>query len=426
MKEGSIYILIYILLWIVVYRINRNRCKYFGASSLLILLNIIYAVSSFVLYNNSIMSFKYQYQTMTLLPFVYLFVSQMIVMSPILRYKEVRIESFQTPSTIIIKFFSYLFVFSTIFLLPYIISNMWHGLTLIALEEQGADIYAATHDNLERDYDLLERITSIIVNNLGDIGILFFFYILSQSKKENNKFLIWGYVFSISVILLLPLSKGLRTDVTMKILTLLIAYVTMRKFLPQEIKSYAKKGGVILFGAIAFIFLALSISRFGDREGGGQLYFLSYVGQANIHFNEYGLDANGIRYGDRTANTFKKILGFENVPKDIHDTRARYSNMKIGDEVFSTYVGDFTLDYGPVIAFVIFCIFAALVNNAVNYRRKTILFHDLLLLYFVMCITVQGGFYLFDYSFKSNYTILTFIIMYIIFRMDYNGKLKMK
>ena len=78
-----------------------------------------------------------------------------------------------------------------------------------------------------------------------------------------------------------------------------------------------------------------------------------YYGQSFLNFNNYGLDAGGIRYGDRTANFFKSFL-FDDVPHNFVERREKYSHLKIDDYYFYTFVGDFTIDYGPILAVLLF------------------------------------------------------------------------
>ena len=76
------------------------------------------------------------------------------------------------------------------------------------------------------------------------------------------------------------------------------------------------------------------------------------------------------------------------------ERREIYSKLKINDEVFSTFVGDFTIDFGPFFAVIIFIVFNFFVIYSFQ-RNKTnnnkIKLHQLLLLYFTVCISAQGG-----------------------------------
>lgn len=421
MREGSGFLILYIVSWCILYAYLQRKYRYFGAGSLIVLITTICAICSLVIYNNYDLNWTYQYSNLTLFPFVYLFVSEILFLSPLLRYNEGKIKYIDQPNIKLVIGLSSLFVGASLLQIPSILSNMLNGINiLLASEDGGAELYSEIHsaDIRYMKFGYIERITSIIVNVLGDISILFFFYLLSIGYEK--KILIYGYVISIIISLLQPISMGLRTGVTMRILTILIAYVTMRKFLPKFIRRKARSIGIIVGGIVFFLFFMLTASRFGDREGGSSTYMLSYIGQANIYFNEYGLDANGIRNGDRTMNTFKSILGFSDTPEGVVATRKKYSNMKLSDANFSTYIGDFTLDFGPITVFFILLSWAAFMNVFVRIRGERIAFYNLFALYFVMCVGIQGIFYLFNYSFKGNYTILAFVIVYTILVLTRN------
>jgi len=93
--------------------------------------------------------------------------------------------------------------------------------------------------------------------------------------------------------------------------------------------------------------------------------------------------------------------------------------------VFSTFVGDFTLDFGPFIAPLIFILFTLFILRKTRIRNGIILFHQLILVQFVMCICMLGGMKLFSFSDAGgNLQLIVYLFAYILFRFDYNGILK--
>ena len=92
------------------------------------------------------------------------------------------------------------------------------------------------------------------------------------------------------------------------------------------------------------------------------------------------------------------MLGYENIPNNFWERREKYPDLMINDEVFIGFVGDFTLDFGPIIAPIIFIIFTLFVFVKTRIRNETILFHQLILLHFVMCICMLGGMKLYPFS----------------------------
>ena len=157
---------------------------------------------------------------------------------------------------------------------------------------------------------------------------------------------------------------------------------------------------------------AITISRFGDRAGGTVTSFLNwYVGQGSLYFNNYGLDANGIRYGERTLNLFLRVVK-PGTSTNYVERREKFHNMDIDDHLFTTFVGDFTLDFGPIIAFFIFICLYTWIFIKTKTESENIKLHQLLLLYITMCISMQGGMYLFNYADTANLKLITYGLLY--------------
>jgi oligosaccharide repeat unit polymerase len=165
---------------------------------------------------------------------------------------------------------------------------------------------------------------------------------------------------------------------------------------------------------VAIPIIAITISRFSDREDSPETsgYVYWYIGQANIYFNNYALDAGGTRNGDRTFNMAKRLLS-PDTPKNYTERRDKYRNLKIDDGFFTTFVGDFAIDFGPLGAFIIFVVFNGWAILHIPPRDGTIKLHQLLLVYFALCVSLQGGMTLFMYSDTGNLALGAMIILYI-------------
>ena len=411
MKEGSYYIIAYTFFWIITYLYHRRSNKYFGSASFLLILNVIYGISSFILYNDPIMG----YYKVTFWPFVYLYIAELIILYPLLRYRDNEIVQIEDVNIKLVKTYSYVYVISAIFRFPTIFSHISTGIAiLVSGLDGGNELYKASHDMTYTGVGFIESTAAIIYNVFTDLGVLMFFYLLSV--KDKDPILRYGFILAFIATLLFPISMGLRTGVIMQSLTIIIAFICMRQFLPKETSKKFIRYGSIVGSSIFALFMILSISRFSWREGGTSTYLLSYAGQAPLNFNERVLDAGGIRYGDRTANTFKQILGYSNVPTTITGVRDKYPSLRIDDSLFTTFVGDFVLDYGPITTLIIFIVFTIIITSCTKNRGPSIPFHKIIALYFVMCVLVQGGFYMFNYSFKNNYTIIAFVVTYYLFK----------
>lgn len=253
------------------------------------------------------------------------------------------------------------------------------------------------------------------------ISILIFYYYLTQVRLK--KWVLIGLSITMLYNMLRPISLGLRTDTVMTIFAILAGFILMRKWIPQRRRKILVIIGASFGGLIVSLLMILSISRFSNSAGGVSGTNLDYIAQSSLNFNNYGLDAGGIRYGDRTCRIFKKYLGFENVPSGIIERRRMYSKMKMNDGVFYTFVGDFTLDFGPIITVFIFIIYSLWFTHMSRIKNGVISFSKMLVVYLAILIPLQGGMYLFTFSDGGNYTLMAFLFTAILFNYVDSRKL---
>ena len=411
MRNGTWYIALYILMWICLYYYNKRHRRYFDGTSLIIMLNIVYAICSIVIYNDPIISNDAFYTDATFGPFIYLFVAQLIVMVPLLK-NENKILTITRPSLYLLKWFAYVYIILAVLQIPFIYQDIRDGLYILLSSENGGSYLYNNRMNTTNGVGYL------FYYMFTDIAILVFFYM--SSVGIINKFLKYGIIMAVSLSLIRPISMGLRTETVMRLLSILVSYFIFNRFIPNKLNNVLKKQGLIVLGVVLTLFFILTASRAKTSVGS---YIMEYAGQGNLYFNSYGLDAGGLRNGDRTAWLFKRYLGYD-VAKELQETREKYSHMKLDDGHFSTYVGDFTLDYGPIWTLIIFSLFSIIMLKIINIKNGKIYFHQLLCMYFIMCICIQGGFYLFSYSYGGNYVIIAFVFMYLLFLFDSKSLIK--
>lgn len=423
-NTDNIYLFLYALAWGITFYIYKRRKTRIGVGAFILLTYFLYSIASILLYN------YYSYYAisgqLSFFPFLYLFLMMFVALQPVLRHDE---ESpIQHPSSFVINCFALMYIISSLVVLPNIISNINEGLLYIVTTDYGAsDLYLENRLKVERTSSFgIFNIVASFHHIFSDFSIFLLFYFLSLEKK-GKKLIIYGLLMANIVYVLNPIAAGSRTEGTLKVLTIASAYFLFRQHINFVYRRYIRIVGGFLIGFISFIMVLISISRFGDTDYGTTSSIVRYIGMANINFNKYGLDAGGIRNGDRTCNQFKKLLGFDNVPENLYATRLKYGKMKMDDSVFSTFVGDFTLDFGPVIAaFILIGSSCILVIMTRHNKGKPILFHQLVLVIFSTCVCVQGGMYLFYYSYLRNYTIIGFLLVYLLFLWDYKSNVVKK
>ncbi len=415
---SNLYIVLYITAWIITIVAYQKEKKHFDAGSVVLFSYLLYSIASLLLYNSPFYTFEH----IRLFPFIYLYLMLMLAFSPILKYDDYKIKEIQKPTTIFLNTVCIIFIVASLAQLPTIISDFAISIIiLLTIPSGGQELYneAMQHYSYFSGDGNIENLASIISNAFGNFGILLFFYYLTRNK--HSKLILIGLFLSCIISILTNISLGQRGPILEILLSLIITYFALRKFIQPKINKIIKIIGIFLLIATSVPLIALTISRFGDFEGGiiSSVYY--YVGQEKLYFNNYGLDNGGIRYGDRTFPLFKRMLGFDNVPHNFWERRQKYPELKINDEVFYTFVGDFTLDFGPFAAPLIFILFTLFVLNETRIRNGRILFHQLILIHFVMCVCMLGGMKLYPFSdVGGNLQLIGYFVAFICFRLDYD------
>lgn len=401
--------------------VHQKKNKSWGPGSIIILSYLIFGIISFLLYQNP--SARRAYGSLSFFPFLYLYVALLISSLPIIKFDTYHIEHILPPSKKLLNYFSIIFILISLTQIPSIVQNITSGMISILTDsDAGLELYKENSGQGVSDGSI-SNIFAIVYNVVSPVSILFLFFYLTL--RNPNIIIIIGYGACVLIDLLSQLSRGLRTSTTLTAFTIIITYFAFKPFFTEKVKYYVKRILLISFILVAIPFLAITISRFGSSDKGASSSLLSYMGMSTLNFNNYGLDAGGIRYGDRTSTIFKQMLGMDTVT-DFYEARFKYSHLKMDDSVFYTFIGDFTLDYGPVIAFVLFCVFSYIFCNSTKpiYRTKTIPFYKLILLYFAMSVCMQGSMYLFSFSYTRNLVIIAMLLIYLVFYLDYKFYIK--
>ncbi len=402
-----------ILLWVITLIWYQHKNKNFDAGSFIIVMYIIYAVFSIMTINDDSIPQLTNYEPLTLFPYLYLYTMMMIALTPAIYQHTNPTDRIDYPQTNILRIIAFIIIVVAILNLPGIVSDFRNGLMSIFTDaEAGKKAYMEQIDNASNVGGAIRNLPAILFNSFSDIGIFLLFYFMTMSKK--NYKIIYGLLFANVINLIMPIMRGQRSGVALAFLTIICGYFLFKQYLSQKLNTVIKKIGIVFIVIITLPVAAITISRFGSEKAGVATFINWYIGQGNIYFNNHALDDNGIRYGDRTLNLFKRLVDSKTSMNYV-ERREIYSKLKINDEVFSTFVGDFTIDFGPFFAVIIFIVFNFFVIYSFQ-RNKTnnnkIKLHQLLLLYFTVCISAQGGMYLFSYSDTRNLNIIVLALLY--------------
>lgn len=398
----------YLLLWVATFIWYHFKHHSIDAGSGIILMYILYGIISIDSLNDPI--FSMSYNNLTLFPYIYLYGMMMLALLPIINNHFHPTTKIEDPNTRILNYLSIMIIICGLLLIPNIISNFGTGIVKLFTDtDAGKDAYMESAKGAEDTGAAISNIPAVIFNAFSDIAIFLAMYYMTLNSKKIITSLLWC---TVGIGILMPVINGQRTGVITSVLTIFGVYLLFKKYLDKKVNLIFKRVGIISIALIMLPVGAITISRFGDRAGGTVTSFLNwYIGQGSLYFNNYGLNPGGTRNGERTANLFLRIIKSD-VPKNYVERRQKYPNLEIDDYYFTTFVGDFTIDYGPIIAVIIFLAIYGWMYYKTKTRTDSITLHQLLLLYITMCVSMQGGMYLFNYSDTANLKIITYIFLY--------------
>lgn len=398
----------YLLAWVATFIWYHFKHHSIDAGSGIIFMYILYGIISIDTLNDAI--FSKTFNDLKLFPYIYLYGMMMLAMIPIINNHFHPTNHIEIPNTRILKILAIIITVCAFMLIPNIASNFSSGIVKLFTDtDAGKDAYMESAKGAEDSGGTISNIPAVIYNSLSDIAIFLAMYFITLKSNIKLTILLW---IAVGIGLLLPVINGQRTGVITSILTIFGAYLLFKKYLDKKTNRLFKRIGIIGIALMMLPVGAITASRFGDRAGGTITSFLNwYIGQGSLYFNNYGLDAGGIRNGERTANLFLRLIKSD-VPKNYVERREKYHNLEIDDYYFTTFIGDFTLDYGATLAFIIFIFIYGWIYYKTRTEAGNIKLHQLLLLYITMCVSMQGGMYLFNYSDTANLKIITFILLY--------------
>lgn len=413
LESNSLLLLLNITLWVITLIWYLKSFKYFGAGALLIFSFSFYALCSYPIYFDSTWNSKFK--DLTLFPIIVHYVLIIITFIPIFKWDKMKVKEIIVHKHFIIEIICWFFVLCTMLRIGDV-NNLYDGVVKMVISpDAGYDVYVETMQNSQSEsgLNIIKNVYAIFSNLLYGICSLMFFYLLSKENK--NIKLLLCMVISFILPILIQISISQRGPALNYLLMIIGSYFIYKRFLADKIVKLVNQIILIIVGTLAIPILYITFARFQDR--GMLMSLCSYFGQQNIYFNNYAFNNNGLRYGDRIFPMFKNLLGFENVPSDFWERRFKYPYLYINDEVFIGYIGDFFLDFGPIVATVILIFYSIFCLNKLKISNGEIYFYQLLPLSFLMHVCLFGGMFLFPYADKGNLTIVIYVLMYLFLKL---------
>jgi len=419
--EYNILTIIYFLAWLFTFLffIRKNKKNAIGAYTVIVLSYVVYAFFSIFYYEAAPELFEH----ITFFPFLYLYILLMLALLPVKQYDTLKIKGVIGVKRVVCYSVFALFLITTLFVIPSTIAKLQDSFFILLTQDDGAiQLYNEMHAQETSNSYLsggVIGICTIIRYLLFEICVFLFFYYLTFPRK--NPILIVSLLLSFLIDILISFANGGRTASTMEAFTILMTYLIFKRFMNESVNKITRKTLIILGSFFLLLTLIVTIGRTVNREGGAGEGITEYIGQANLYFNEEAFDSQTLRDGDRTCNVFKRLLGFDKVPTSITGVRDKHASMKLSDRNFSTFIGDFVLDFGPIVTALIVFFFTFLFVSLSKPHRGILHLEQLLLIQLIADICMHGGMYLFYYSFSGNYILLMYILFAILLKLTSNG-----
>ena len=412
----SVWLIVNIALWLIAIFYFWKKERSFSANILILLTYLGYSVVSLVYYHKS---FPYN-QGLHLYPFLFQFLMIMIALRPVSKYCGYGEMKILEPNKDVLKFF--LFVWSLCALytffraLPEVNNGIYRILTDVYAGQEIYDDTMLGADNIGNGTSIA-NLPVVFSNVFADVALLLIFYYFSRFKYTKVQAVL--LIIAMLGPFLHSIAVSQRGPAIDRLYSIAVSYMLLRPFFDSRIRRVARIGAVVIGVFLFFAMASITLSRFGQQDEDSAVESVySYVGMENLNFNKYAFDNNGLRYGDRTAPMFKRMIGFPNVPHNFMERRAKYPHLKIDDGVFIGFVGDFLLDYGPIVSFVLFILFSFIFCNSTIPKNRGIEFHQLILVQFAACVCMCGGMKLFSFADLGNLKIIAVLLSFLLFRFS--------
>lgn len=400
-------------LYFVTFIVYQCKKKYFSIGSFVLLFYTFLSLLAIPLFNSP---FTTEFSDLNFFPFIYLYVALMMCFSPLLRFKDRKVSSIKMPDSNMMN------IISIIIIISFIVKFLTE-LSSFSIDDTLLDPAALAKNYYEREREAGEpsfgfsNALRFMSTLFSPVLVLFFFY----NILAKNKLLSLGIAASIVSYLIMSLSKGDRYYIFNLFMDIPFLFLLFRHKLD---KITRKRVGWALAGVGSLLVIGLAtltMGRFANNKQQTEylIYGIeTYAAQNFIFFNNYGLDAGGIRYGDNTANLVRRILGLK-ASNDPREGQLTYSHLKIDNSRFYTFVGDFTLDYGPVAGFFILMLMAIFFWRILRIKDNgEYKFNQIIILTVLYQICVQG-FSLFPYSYWiANLKLIFVFLLYLLLGLE--------
>lgn len=280
------------------------------------------------------------YRNIRIEPFIYLFISILISIYPILKFNSSKIRTINLGgNSKLIDYFSIticLIGFEIFF--EHLIQFIRHPVSLNS--NYIGQVYAGDVNAVSYLSWIGRKINHILTLTQLIVPVLLFYYIF-----VNKRIYVIGFSLVIIGCILSAYNAGSRGRVIFIIMSVVSSFLIMRSALPYKAREKTKLLMIITMSGVFLIFGAMTLSRYlysnNTYMGSVWEWVGLYAGEGFIRFNSELWDFKDYLLGKDTL-TFL----FEMTQDNDTYIELFYNMHRIQLNVFYTFVGDFVLDFG--------------------------------------------------------------------------------
>ncbi len=334
------------------------------------------------------------YWKITLWPYIYLFVCNVMMFVPILSFKTDRIEYV----AVNVALLRYVAIFiGLISILPFIESFI-HYLHSYGNQKLLLDAFNERYADPKTTYYYLSTISrrlTYILHATRTLSLFLLFYLpVISNRIRYFKIVYAGVLLSVVMIMLESLILLARFQVIIYALFGFFIFMTVKNMYSDALRQRAKKVLFICGSALLIVEIAQTISRYvnyttnlTNNKVAGWVYLAQYVGESMGNFNANIVHSDHYFGIEPILRTYSNLFGIE-------ISQSRYYETRFFANQFFTVVGEFWRAYGGVATFVIFLITSSLMYVYVKkYVKPHISFFTLMLFFMYSKLAIVGIFY---------------------------------
>lgn len=313
------------------------------------------------------------YSNITLLPFIYLWISIGISLYPFQRLDSNCVKRLDDNG--IKPLLNGLSIAFAILSIPPLLSILSKFSLSMLIGNNLGMMYEADIDKSSLFFGSgLSKICFALIRRFENLIIILLFYQLSQKTK--NKGIISGLLLSVSLFFIFKLASGSRGGIMGTFIAFFSMFIFLKNTFSAKLYRMMKMIGLVACSVIFVGVAVISISRFSysvsvvSSEASLDRWISQYLGEGMVRFNNTIWHLTEKMWGDQNFIFLKSLLGFDVI--ENYDSFMRYYELKMTTpvNVFYTFIGDFFLDYGFIGALILAYLFNFVLRKAIYAKSK--------------------------------------------------------